>query len=43
VNAGKWIRALSVLFALTLWVAILDDGSGEGGPPDPEPPTQPDV
>jgi hypothetical protein len=24
-------------------VAILDDGSGDGGPPDPQPPIQPDV
>jgi len=34
---------LSLFFALALWVAILDDGSGDGGPPDPLPPVETDV
>jgi hypothetical protein len=38
------MRALmSLLLALALWVAILDDGSGDGGPPDPLPPIETDV
>jgi hypothetical protein len=43
---GRW-RLLAVvvvvLFATVLRVAILDDGSGDGGPPDPQPPIGPDV
>ena len=41
---GTGSRLLSVLLiALVLSVAILDDGSGDGGPPDPEPPIGPDI
>lgn len=29
--------------AVALRAAILDDGSGEGGPPDPQPPIETDV
>jgi len=34
---------LGLLLALVLWVAILDDGSGDGGPPDPLPPIETNV
>jgi hypothetical protein len=34
---------LTVLLAFVLCVAILDDGSGDGGPPDPQPPVETDV
>lgn len=37
----KWSAAL--LLGLTLSVAILDDGSGDGAPPDPQPPIETDV
>jgi hypothetical protein len=32
------MRLAALLFAIALSVAILDDGSGDGGPPDPQPP-----
>jgi len=34
---------LGVLLAVFFAVAILDDGSGDGSPPDPTPPVEPDV
>jgi hypothetical protein len=37
------LRAFMSLLTATLLVAILDDGSGEGGPPDPLPPIETDV
>jgi hypothetical protein len=38
------VSLLSLLIAVVaLLVAILDDGSGDGGPPDPLPPIETDV
>jgi hypothetical protein len=42
-ESSSALSLLSLLLALILWVAILDDGSGDGGPPDPLPPIETDV
>jgi hypothetical protein len=38
-----WRALISLLLMMTLLVALLDDGSGEDGPPDPLPPIETDV